>query len=165
MIDTVEQHYAGFWRRLTAALLDLLLLASLLSPLLYLVYGPEYFAWRLGGPGWLGSFGVADALLTKALPLALLVALWSAMGATPGKLLMGCRVVSATDGSPITPRRALVRALCYLVSGLPLYLGFFWIGWDRRKQGFHDKIAGTVVVRHEDDYAVESLEALRARTL
>jgi len=158
------RHYAGFWRRLGATLLDLLLLASLLSPLLYLVYGPEYFAWRLSGPGWLGNYGVVDALLTKLVPLGLLAALWSTLGATPGKLLLGCRVVSAADGSTITSRRALMRALCYLVSALPLYLGFLWIGWDRRKQGFHDKITGTVVVRHEDDYALESLQALRART-
>jgi len=155
--------YAGFWRRLAAAALDLVLFASLLAPLLALAYGTGYFAWRLAGPGWLAAYGALDVLVTKALPLVLLVVLWSRLGATPGKLLMGCRVVNAADGARPALRQAVVRALGYLVSALPLYLGFFWIGWDRRKQGFHDKMAGTLVVRREDDYALESLEALRTK--
>lgn len=153
--------YAGFWRRVGATLLDGLLFASLLAPVLYLVYGPNYFAWHLVDAGWFKVYGVVDALLTKLLPLALLVGLWVRLGATPGKLLTGCRVVNAADGGPISVRQALLRVFGYFVSMLPLYLGFFWIGWDRRKQGFHDKIARTVVIRYEDDYAAESLDALR----
>jgi uncharacterized RDD family membrane protein YckC len=46
-----------------------------------------------------------------------------------------------------------VRYLGYFVSALPLGLGFFWVAWDKRKQGFHDKLAKTVVI-HEDESRV-----------
>lgn len=155
--------YAGFWRRLLAVLLDLVLLASILAPVLYLVYGPDYFVWRHAGPRLFSAYGLIDVLLTKLLPLTLLVGLWSWLGATPGKLLMGCRVVNAADGKPVSMRQATLRAFGYLASLLPFYLGFLWIAWDRRKQGFHDKIAHTVVIRYEDDYGAQSLQALRGQ--
>jgi uncharacterized RDD family membrane protein YckC len=51
------------------------------------------------------------------------------------------------DGQPLSFLTAFVRILAALFSACVLFLGFFWIGWDRDKQGWHDKIAGTVVVR------------------
>jgi uncharacterized RDD family membrane protein YckC len=55
--------------------------------------------------------------------------------------------VVRTDGQTVSFVVALVRALAGVFSALMLFLGFFWIGWDSEKQGWHDKIAGTVVVR------------------
>jgi uncharacterized RDD family membrane protein YckC len=46
--------------------------------------------------------------------------------------------------------RLVIRLLCYFVSALPFYLGFLWAAFDRRKQGWHDKIAGTVVIQEPD---------------
>ena len=43
--------------------------------------------------------------------------------------------------------QSVVRYFAYIVSFMPLYLGFIWIYFDKRKQGFHDKIAGTVVIK------------------
>jgi uncharacterized RDD family membrane protein YckC len=51
------------------------------------------------------------------------------------------------DGKPLNFLAAFVRSLAAVFSILALFLGFFWIGWDGQKQGWHDKIAGTVVVR------------------
>ena len=69
-------------------------------------------------------------------------------GRTPGKMAIKVKVVK-TDGSPITFGTAILRWIGYIISGLPLGLGFFWIAWDSQKQGWHDKIAGTYVVKYE----------------
>jgi uncharacterized RDD family membrane protein YckC len=46
--------------------------------------------------------------------------------------------------------RLVIRLLCYFVSALPFCLGFLWAAFDRRKRGWHDKIAGTVVIQETD---------------
>lgn len=69
---------------------------------------------------------------------------WTLWGRTPGMMLLRLRVVVANGGPPGVGR-SLVRALGYWVSAI-LFLGFLWIGVDRRSQGFHDKLAGTFVV-------------------
>ncbi len=71
---------------------------------------------------------------------------WTNSGQTPGKKLLGLRVVSK-DESPITTGQALLRLIGYSISGLFLSLGFLWAIWDGEKQGWHDKIAGTYVVK------------------
>lgn len=69
---------------------------------------------------------------------------WALIGRTLGMMLLGLRVVKA-DGQPAGVWRSVVRALGYWVSAI-LMLGFIWIVFDPRRQGFHDKLAGTVVV-------------------
>ena len=75
-------------------------------------------------------------------------------GQTPGKRLLGLRVVQET-GEPIGLGTAFLRWVGYIVSGIPMLMGFLWAGADRRKQGWHDKIAGTVVI---DLYQVVEIE-------
>jgi uncharacterized RDD family membrane protein YckC len=69
---------------------------------------------------------------------------WTLAGRTPGMALLGLRVIKG-DGDPPGVRRSVVRALAYWVSAI-FMLGFAWIAFDQRRQGFHDKIAGTYVV-------------------
>ena len=77
-----------------------------------------------------------------------MLAFWIYKGATPGKMVVSARIVDATDrGGPMTKGQAVLRYAGYFVSLLPLGLGYLWVAFDRRKQGWHDKIAGTVVVR------------------
>ena len=59
---------------------------------------------------------------------------------------LGIKVVRL-NGAPVNFAVALVRSLSSFFSALVLFLGFFWAGWDREKQAWHDKIAGTLVVR------------------
>lgn len=66
-------------------------------------------------------------------------------GQTPGKALLGLRVVSL-DGKRLGYGKAILRLAGYVVSGLPVYLGFIWIIFDERRQAWHDKIAGTCVI-------------------
>jgi uncharacterized RDD family membrane protein YckC len=70
---------------------------------------------------------------------------WTLAGQTPGKMLLGLRIVSL-DGSHLTLWQALRRFIGYFLSALPLYAGYWWVLIDNRRQGWHDKLAGTVVV-------------------
>jgi uncharacterized RDD family membrane protein YckC len=85
-------------------------------------------------------------------PLGFLVALayfsgmWAWRGTTVGGIVLKLQVVR-TDGQPLTFLAALVRGLAAAFSVVVFFLGFLWIAWDPDKQGWHDKIAGTVVVR------------------
>jgi uncharacterized RDD family membrane protein YckC len=63
-----------------------------------------------------------------------------------GGIVLNLQVVRQ-DGQPVNFLTAIVRILAAVFSAFIFFLGFFWIGWDRDKQGWHDKIAGTVVVR------------------
>ena len=71
---------------------------------------------------------------------------WTKDGATPGKSLMRIRVI-AVDGSTVSVGAAIIRYLGYFLSAIPLGLGYLWIIFDANKQGWHDKLAGTYVVR------------------
>jgi uncharacterized RDD family membrane protein YckC len=85
-------------------------------------------------------------------PLGFLVALayfagmWAWKGTTIGGIVLKLQVVRL-DNQPVTFAVALVRGLAAAFSIVVLFLGFIWIAFDQDKQGWHDKIAGTVVVR------------------
>ena len=60
--------------------------------------------------------------------------------------IVGIKVVRSVDGGPLTKQQALLRTLGYWVSSAVMYLGFIWILIDDRRQGWHDKIADTLVI-------------------
>ena len=72
---------------------------------------------------------------------------WWAKQATPGKLLIGAQIVDEKTGGKPSTAQLVGRYLGYYVSIIPLFLGIIWVAFDTRKQGWHDKLAGTVVVR------------------
>ena len=75
------------------------------------------------------------------------VLFWMFRSATPGKMLVSAVIVDAkTLGKPSTSQ-LIGRYLAYYASTLPLCLGFLWVAFDKRKQGWHDKIAGTLVIK------------------
>jgi uncharacterized RDD family membrane protein YckC len=157
-IDETRFEYVGFWARAWASLVDTVLLGMILWPLLTMIYGSEYWAEYfaplsavLGGSldamAPTPSRGAADTIISWVLPAVAIVAFWIARQATPGKMLIHARIVDAETGGPLTRRQAIVRYIGYYVSLFGLGLGFFQVAWDRRKQGWHDKLAGTVVIR------------------
>jgi uncharacterized RDD family membrane protein YckC len=86
-------------------------------------------------------------LSPRFLVLALYGALmWKYKGTTIGGMIFGLHVVRL-DHRPIEWDTAIVRALGCFLSAAALFLGFIWIAFDEDKQAWHDKIAGTVVVR------------------
>lgn len=141
--------YAGFPRRLAAVLLDALLVLFLLRVL----------SWALRFD--LSSDLELFAVTLQVIGCGVLVALfWLLFQGTPGKLLLGCRIVDAHTGGRPQPWQILVRLLGYAVSAAPAGLGFFWIFWDARRQAWHDKLARTLVVI--DDESTKTLADLSA---
>lgn len=149
MSATPDPDYAGLGRRLLAQGLDAILFGSLLVLLFSLVYGQAYWA-GLGEPRPPGAaYGRFDNVIMLVPPL-LTWAFWVWQRATPGKALLDCQVVRARDGRAIGWWQAVLRYLGYFLSALPLGLGFLWILWDRKCQGWHDKLARTVVIREPE---------------
>lgn len=91
--------------------------------------------------------GIVGGGFTFALIIALAYfsALWAWKGTTIGGVVLKLKVVRS-DGLPITFLIALVRGLTAAFSIVVLFLGFLWIAWDKDKQAWHDKIAGTDVI-------------------
>lgn len=143
--------YAGFWRRVGAAFIDSIIFSILFS----MLFGADFVDAPL-----FTSQGMMRAIVT----LILTVGLWVSFLGTPGKLLMDCQVVDADTFEALSVKQATIRFVSYLVSALPLMAGFFWIAKDPRKQGFHDKIANTVVLYNAnieaDDESRKSLQQL-----
>jgi uncharacterized RDD family membrane protein YckC len=76
---------------------------------------------------------------------------WQKSGQTPGMKLMGIKVVRDKDGGPIGWGSAILRLIGYYISGAVFYIGYIWIFVDKRKRGWHDLIASTVVVKAPND--------------
>ena len=133
--------YAGFWIRVGAALIDTILLLIVIGIPLTLIYGSGY---------WNGEIliqGPWDALLNYLLPFAATIWFWTRFCATPGKMALKLKVLDAKTGEKPKIGQSVVRYFGYFLSMIPLFLGLIWVGIDKRKQGFHDKLAGTIVVR------------------
>jgi uncharacterized RDD family membrane protein YckC len=139
--DTDDLEYVGFWARVGAAMIDTLLLLVICVPLVTYVYGRSYWTSDalLQGP--------ADFLINWLLPATAVIVFWIYRQATPGKMAIAARIVDAATGDKPSTRQLIVRYLGYYVSMLPLMAGIVWVAFDPRKQGWHDKLAGTVVVR------------------
>lgn len=145
----------GFGRRFLAYLIDAILL-SIVNNVVGLIVG---LVVGLGGVA-LGSdsdnVSVAAQLFAACLGLLINVAyfagFWATTGQTLGKMALGIKVISV-DGSPVSWGKALLRYLGYIVSSLVVFLGFIWVAFDPQRQGWHDKIAGTYVVRKETTFS------------
>jgi uncharacterized RDD family membrane protein YckC len=143
-MDSNDVEYAGFWVRLGATLIDTVLLMAITLPLLFAIYGWDYFDPELNTNMFAGP---ADFLINWVFPLVAAIWFWRARQATPGKMALRLRIVDAKSGQTLSTGQCVIRYFAYLLSTLPLFLGFLWIAFDRRRQGWHDKLAGSVVVR------------------
>ncbi|MFT5572091.1 MAG: putative RDD family membrane protein YckC [Cryomorphaceae bacterium] len=136
-----EQEHAGFWIRTGAALIDTLLVLIIIVPVLTGIYGMNY---------WVSATyvqGFWDILFNYLMPAIAVIVFWVYKSATPGKMATKLTIVDAKTGGKPSTGQFIVRYLGYYVSMLPLFLGIIWVGIDKRKQGWHDKLAGTVVIR------------------
>ncbi len=125
--DALGFVYGGFWIRFAAYLIDVL------------------------------TIGIPVAVLTAMNPSLVVLAfivlpvyfvvLWATTGRTFGMVLCGLRVVRSTDGGRVGLRRAMLRLAGFLLAAIPLDIGLVWAAFDERKRGWHDMVAGTVVIR------------------
>jgi uncharacterized RDD family membrane protein YckC len=136
-----ELEYVGFWPRVGAALIDTLLIMFLTVPLVTAIYGKQYWF----SDTWIK--GPADFVVNWVLPAIAVMLFWVYRQATPGKIAISARIVDAATGGKPSTRQLVGRYFGYYVSIIPLMIGILWVAFDPRKQGWHDKLAGTVVVR------------------
>jgi len=136
-----EVEYAGFWVRVGASLIDTILMMVIIVPVLSMIYGKGYWT---SEAVFLGTW---DLLFNYILPAITVIIFWIVKSATPGKILLELSIVDAETGGKPSNGQLIGRYFAYYISVLPLMLGFIWVGFDKRKQGWHDKLAGTVVVR------------------
>ena len=142
----LKGNYAGFISRLIAFGIDVAIISIALLLIVWLINN----VLMLFGLEQIAVMETLSKILLSGL-FALLfsasyyVFFWSLAGQTPGKMLMGLKVIS-TRGKPISVNQAVRRVLGYVLSIISLWIGFLWILVDNRRQGWHDKIAGTLVV-------------------
>ncbi|WP_105901245.1 RDD family protein [Vibrio gangliei] len=155
--DTLlEYEYVGFWSRVGASIVDTILYSIVLG--LLAIPGlesyqqsystqTEHYSFSSYSTTWAGSSLMSDTWWSYIPLLIVTVLFWKFRGATPGKMLIKAQVVDAKTGQRLTTVQSIIRYLGYFVSMFVFMLGFLWVGFDSRKQGLHDKIAGTVVIR------------------
>ncbi len=125
--------YAGFWIRFAAALIDGVVLwipTAIVNAIVTASANPAV--------GWV--FYIVVGWLYYALMES------SPKQATLGKMALGL-VVTDLDGKRISFGRATGRHFAKFISAITLLIGYLMVAWDERKQGLHDKIAGTLVVK------------------
>jgi uncharacterized RDD family membrane protein YckC len=139
-MTTTNVKYAGFWIRIWASILDSIFIFALVTPFMVFIYGSEY---------WSGDkivYGWWDVILGYILPVVLIITFWVYRSATPGKSLAKISIIDVYTGKPPSKKQCIIRYLGYFAALLPLGLGIVWVAFDKKKQGWHDKIAGTAVV-------------------
>lgn len=171
-ISEEEKRYGTFNRRMMAASFDSLLVTLLIAPLVDYIFIQTY-----GMPGItmqeLAERIPQNALPGEAMQILLRemhasglwdrfianlkwqfyayavfsTICWHFWSATPGKMLCGLRVIDAKTGGRMGDWQSILRVLGYIVSSVPLGFGFFWIGMNKKRRGWHDYLAGTLVVR------------------
>lgn len=135
--------YAGFWWRVLASIIDSIIFMIVFVPLTIAVVGFDQYTnpnkGLFGGP--------AEIFISWVLPIAAYVLFWKFKQGTPGKLLLSIKIIDAKTHGPLSWGQCIGRYFSYWISGIVLLLGYFWIGWEPRKRGWHDMLAGTLVVR------------------
>lgn len=143
--------YAGFWIRTLATIIDSLILAVALGLLYGFFHGDADLL--ISGDGFDDPL---DFILTWILPAVAIILFWNRLQATPGKILLKMKIADVETGGKPTAGQFIGRYLAYFIAFLPLCLGVIWVGIDKRKQGWHDKLAGTVVIRQTGSLTIEA---------
>ena len=128
-----KMEYAGFWIRVGAAFIDGIIL-MVVQQLVILVFGGSFSHPSGAAQGINMLVGILYTTLMES----------SEKQATLGKMAVGIKV-GDEFGNRISFGNALGRYFAKLVSVITLFIGFMMVGWDAKKQGLHDKIAGTYV--------------------
>jgi uncharacterized RDD family membrane protein YckC len=152
--------YAGFWIRFVAAFIDGIIIGVPLFVVFLLLDGSTLKAYSdcvntalnsgvyagTCSSTLTGSIGLFE-LLALGVQFLYFVGLWSQLGGTLGQRMLGLHVVDAATGKHIGVGRAIGRFIGYIISSAVLSIGLIWAAFDPRKQGWHDKMASTFVVR------------------
>ena len=138
--------YGGFWIRVVAYIIDYVITGGITYGLLV---ATKPISCQDAGdgtclPGTTTVSGLFYVLI--AIPVVYYIVAW-AIGGTIGQRVLGMRLVNATTGQALGVGRSLLRLVGYIISTAVIFIGLIWVAFDPRKQGWHDKIAGSVVIR------------------
>ena len=137
---------AGFGQRAVGFFIDITIISLLLSVIVPIAKYLNVNAYRSAGYG--GSedfFIIVTFLFANFFFVAYFTWFHTEGGQTPGKRIMGIRLVSQY-GNEVGFTRSLFRALGYYISYMVLFAGFIWAIFDQNRQTWHDKLAGTIVI-------------------
>jgi uncharacterized RDD family membrane protein YckC len=143
----------GFGLRLTALIIDGVLVGILTFTLGFVV-GLLIMLSKVYGEG---QFYPTERLIVVSgilISFFYFAAFWAKSGQTPGKSILGIKVIS-TDGSQLGWGKAFLRYVGYIINVIVLSIGFVWIAFDKKRQGWHDKIANTYVINSDDTFPTE----------
>jgi uncharacterized RDD family membrane protein YckC len=129
-------NYVGFWLRLVAFIIDCIVIVIASK----ILFGDRIVT--MSG----GSVSAQFDGIFILIPLLYVILFWKFFGATPGKMILKMQIVSE-DNKELSWKNVLMRAFGYFISAIVILIGFFWIGFDKNKQGWHDKIAKTLVIK------------------
>ena len=159
--DASALEFAGFWRRLAAFIVDGIIIGIVVSVITSAFLPFTIFPFGSGTNQWIPFYrGAVENAVSNGVNLVYVVGFWVWRGQTPGKMLLNIKVIR-TNGSNISLGYALLRYLGYIVSGVVFGLGFLWIAIDSHKQGWHDKIADTYVIKLPSPTAHEVIPAAK----
>lgn len=155
----VPLYFAGFWIRLLATLIDSALLLAILFPLMWGFFGNQIkqalslaLQQDLANPQLtlnLPHLGPGATLISYAIPIVATLIFWHYRSATPGKMLLSLEIIDVKTLEQPSTWQFILRYIAYIISTIPLFLGFIWIAFDPHKQAWHDKIADTYVVQRK----------------
>lgn len=143
VFNSDEFEYAGFWARFFATIIDTVIIILITLPLTMMVYGDEMLT------NTTLFMGPADLLINYVLPFVAVILFWHFKSATPGKMLLKITIIDANDGGKLSVAQSVGRYFAYIPAMLPLFLGFVWVAFDSKKQGWHDKLAKTLVIKQK----------------
>jgi uncharacterized RDD family membrane protein YckC len=171
MVEKQDVKYASFSNRVLAIALDITLVTFLFAPISpavnnlffgtidlqqFVIAGSNKidasaaFSYLSNNYVFMKYFGLQ--FVTGMVVIFLFMLSWMKFGNTPGKWILGCKIVDVDTLQPPTRGQYLKRALGYIISGIPLCIGFFSMPWTEKSQCWHDKIANTVVIKVKHDF-------------
>lgn len=139
--------YGGFGERLIAYVVDVLIGGAVIVGILVVMSFLVAAGAAANSPGLGFGGGLLGVLALLVVGIGYFPWFWARGGQTPGMRMFNLRVVRDRDGGPLSGGQAFLRLIGYWINSLVLYLGFVWIFIDKRKRGWHDLIAGTVVIK------------------
>jgi uncharacterized RDD family membrane protein YckC len=150
--------YAGFWLRLGSAVIDYVVL-FLIILFVYILFNPNHSISTSSMPI---IRVVAVSIIGFVIAAAYFIAFWAWRGQTLGKMVMGIKIIRSKS-NPVDRSHSIQRFVGYILCFLTIFIGFIWIAFDSHKQGLHDKIADTCVVKLPVRQVVLSSSLARGR--
>ncbi len=157
--------YAGFWIRFVASFFDTLFMALPIAVVIYFISDGNWFDFsqylqnlQMAMSGNVNALETQPQtslkweLLFEMSVLIVTIVFWKKWkGATPGKRFVHIKIVDAKTFEDIDNKQAITRSFAYLVSAIPLFIGFIMVAFRKDKRGLHDLLAGTAVIYDESE--------------